>query len=170
MARPLPGDYGVFYQPYIDLTHGSEIAMILKESLEPLQKWLQNLPEEKNHFAYATGKWTLGQVLQHMIDTERIFSTRALCIGRGEQQHLPGFDENDYAREGTTLHKSLSKLIEELLTIRRASIFLYEDLSVLGALNKTGIASQNKVSVNALGFIMLGHVAHHQKIIQERYF
>ncbi len=169
MPRPLPGDYGNFYQPYINLTTGTEVTTLLEDSLLPLKEWLENLPEGKATFAYAPGKWTLGQVLQHMIDTERIFSVRALCFGRGEQQSLPGFDENDYAGEGTTHHKSLKKLAEELLCIRQSTIFLYQDLKTLDVLNRKGIASGFSITVNALGYILAGHIIHHQNIINQRY-
>lgn len=169
MARPLPGDYGSFYQTYINLTSDSEIVTILEESMTPLMKWLDKLPQEKIGFAYAPDKWTLGQVLQHTIDTERIFSIRALCFGRGEKQELPGFDENDYAREGTTSHKSLKTLSAELLCVRQSSIFLFQDLKTLNTLDRSGTASSGHITVNALGYILAGHVLHHQHIVNQRY-
>ncbi len=169
MARPISGDYGSFYQTYIDLISDTEIVTILEESLTPLKIWLENLPQEKANFAYAPDKWTLGQVLQHMIDTERIFSLRALCFGRGEKQALPGFDENDYAREGTTSHKSLKTLSTELLCVRQATIFLFQDLKTLKTLDRSGIASSGHITVNALGYILAGHVLHHQNIVNQRY-
>ena len=104
-----------------------------------------------------------------MIDTERIFAYRALSIGRGEKQPLPGFDENSYADAAPAAHRKLKGLSEELLTLRKATIILYRSLDKEYSLQKTGVASGKNITVNALGFIMVGHVLHHVNIINERY-
>ncbi|MCU0374976.1 MAG: DinB family protein, partial [Chitinophagaceae bacterium] len=131
--------------------------------------WLSELPEDKLHYAYAEGKWTIAQVLQHMVDTERVFAYRAMCIGRGEAQALPGFDENSYAAAAPAAGRKLKGLSEELLTLRKASIILFRSLAKEGALNSTGTASGLPITVNALGFIMAGHVLHHRRVIKLRY-
>lgn len=169
MARPEAHEHGAFYQHYIELTTGNHPVEVLEQSMEPLQLWLQSLPEEKLHTAYAPGKWTLAQVLQHMIDTERVFAYRAMCIGRGEQQALPGFDENEYAAAAPAAGRKLKGLSEELMTLRKASIILFRSLDKQEVLHAMGTASGQPISVNALGFIMTGHVLHHINIVQERY-
>lgn len=169
MARPLASEYGAFYKHYIDLTTGENAVKVLEESMEPLVAWLASLPEEKLHYAYAPGKWTIAQVLQHMIDTERIFAYRAMCIGRGEKQALPGFDENAYADAAPAAGRKLKGLSEELITLRKASIILYRSLDKEQVLAHAGTASGLSISVNALAFIMAGHVLHHKQVILERY-
>jgi hypothetical protein len=169
MARPTTGEYGSFYQGYIDLVSGEDVVLVLEQSYEPLQQWLASLENGNLQHSYAPGKWTIAQVLQHMIDTERVFSYRAMCIGRGEQQALPGFDENAFADAAPASGRKWKGLTEELLTLRKATIILYRSLQKEGALNKIGTASAIPVSVNALGFMMAGHVLHHMNVIERKY-
>jgi len=169
MPRPLSGDFAPFYQGYVDHAKGENVVDILASSYEPLQTFLQELESKDLSYSYAPGKWTLAQLLQHMIDTERVFSYRAMCIGRGEKQGLPGFDENEFAAAAPAEGRKLKGLAEELLTLRKATIILFRSLDKENALNKTGIASGQPISVNALGFILVGHVLHHEFIINERY-
>lgn len=170
MARPQPGDYGKFYQNYIDLVNGDDVITALEDSMHSLQKWLDSLEGKDLSYSYAKGKWTLAQLLQHVIDTERVFAYRAMCIGRGEKQMLPGFDENEFAHAAPAAGRKLKGLTEELITLRKASIILFRSLSKENALDKRGIASENPVTVNALGFLLIGHVLHHQGIIEMKYF
>jgi len=169
MPRPTSTDYDIFYQPYVDKVQGDDVVALLEASLPQLEHWLQSLAGRDISFRYAPGKWTIGQVLQHMIDTERVFSYRAMSIGRGEKQPLPGFDEIKYADEAPATQRKLKGLSEELLILRKASIILYRSLEKENSLQKTGVASGNNITVNALGFIMVGHVLHHVNIINERY-
>ncbi|MCU0388920.1 MAG: DinB family protein [Chitinophagaceae bacterium] len=169
MARPQPGEFGSFYQVYIQKVQGDEVVAVLENSWKPLENWLSSLENVELQHAYAPGKWTIAQVLQHMIDTERVFAYRAMCIGRGEKQHLPGFDENEYAHAAPAANRKLKGLAEELLTLRKASIILFRSLDKENAISRTGTASGKMITVNALGFIMTGHVLHHIDIIKHRY-
>ena len=169
MPRPTEGEYGAFYKGYIDLVNGEDVLAALENSALPLESFLQSLRDVDLQQTYAPGKWSIGQLLQHMIDTERIFAYRALSIGRGEKQPLPGFDENSYADAAPAAHRKLKGLSEELLTLRKATIILYRSLDKEYSLQKTGVASGKNITVNALGFIMVGHVLHHVNIINERY-
>ena len=169
MPKPLPGEFAPFYQGYVDQVKGEDVVDILASSHEPLQFFLQQLENKDLSYSYAPGKWTLAQLLQHVIDTERVFAYRAMCISRGEKQGLPGFDENEYAAEAPSAGRKWKGLAEELLTLRKASIILFRSLEKENALNKTGTASGKSISVNALGFIMAGHVLHHINIIKDRY-
>lgn len=169
MPRPVEGEYGVFYKGYIELTTGDEVVALLEHTYDEMAAWLSQLPEEKLHYAYAEGKWTIAQVLQHMIDTERVFAYRAMCIGRGELQALPGFDENSYAAAAPAAGRKLKGLTEELLTLRKASIILFRSLAKVQALQRIGMASGLPISVNALGFILAGHVLHHRNVLEARY-
>jgi DinB superfamily len=169
MPRPIQGDFAVFYKGYIDLVQGDDVVQVLETSYEPLQEWLHSLENADLQFSYAPGKWTIAQLLQHVIDTERVFAYRAMCFGRGESQFLPGFDENSYAMAAPAAGRKLKGLSEELLTLRKASIILFRSLAKENVLHQKGTASGNPVTVNAIGFIMAGHVLHHINIIQERY-
>jgi hypothetical protein len=170
MPKPLPGDFAPFYQNYVDLAKGEDVVAVLESSFEPLQNFLQKLEDKDLSFSYAPGKWTLAQLLQHMIDTERVFAYRAMCIGRGEKQGLPGFDENEFAAAAPAVGRKLKGLAEELLTLRKASIILFRSIEKENALHKAGVASGKNITVNALGFIMVGHVLHHVHVINQLYF
>ncbi len=169
MPRPFPGDFAPFYQGYVDNVKGEDIVAVLESSFEPLQNFLLQLENKDLSHRYAPGKWTVAQLLQHVIDTERVFAYRAMCIGRGEKQELPGFDENEFAAAAPAANRKLKGLAEELLTLRKATIILFRSLEKENALDKTGTASGKSISVNALGFILAGHVLHHISIISDRY-
>ncbi|MCA0383827.1 MAG: DinB family protein [Bacteroidetes bacterium] len=170
MPLPVTGDYAPFYQTYVSYcaAHETDALDTLKGSLAEMEQWLRQIPETKKDFAYAPGKWTVAQLLQHMADTERVFAYRALAIARGEQQPLPGFDENAWANEAPAIHRSISSLVEELLQLRQLTITLFQSITPAQLLNK-GVASGQPITVNALAFIMVGHVRHHQRIYSERY-
>lgn len=117
---------------------------------------------------YAPGKWTAAQILQHCIDTERILAYRALCIGRGETQSLPGFDENAYAAAAPAT-RSISALMQEYVCVQQSSRYLFSSFSE-EVLSYSGTANGVAINVAALGFAILGHGLHHQRIFEERYF
>jgi uncharacterized damage-inducible protein DinB len=169
MPRPSIKEFAPFYQGYVELVKGEDAVKVLEESYLPIQNWLTSLEAAELEYAYAPGKWTIAQVLQHMIDTERVFAYRAMCIGRGEQQPLPGFDENAFAAAAPAAGRKLKGLAEELLTLRKATIILFRSLQKENVIEKTGIASGKSISVNALAFILAGHILHHIQIINERY-
>lgn len=168
MPRPLPGDYPPFYETYISLVPETDILQALSHSLQQIKLDLSYIGSDKSDYAYAPGKWTVKQVLQHAIDTERIFAYRALCIARGEQQSLPGFDENQYADEADVSRRHIKDLKEELLTVRLATIQLFQGLPE-PMLSRSGMANQKPISVLAIGYAAVGHWRHHASILQTRY-
>lgn len=119
-------------------------------------------------YAYAPGKWTVKKLLNHIVDTERIFIYRALCIARGDQTPLPGYDENDYAEAAQVGHRSLVDLAHEFQSVRSATLSLFNSFGEHELL-RTGIANGNAMSVNAIGFIIIGHALHHEVVARERY-
>ena len=169
MPRPQPSEYNHFYKAYIDRVEGDDAVKVLESSLTPLKNWLSGLDGKDLSYRYATGKWTIAQVLQHMIDSERVFSYRAMCIGRGEKQPLPGFDENEFADAAPAKERKLKGLAEELITLRKATIILFRSLAKENALENSGTASNHPISVNALAFILAGHMLHHINIVDTRY-
>lgn len=168
MPRPLASEFGRFYQGYIDRATGDNALQVLEESYAPLQQFLAEIPTGKADYAYAPGKWTIKQMLQHIIDTERIFAYRALCISRGEQQALPGFEENDYAANATAAGRTLPDLIDELLLVRKSIIVLFRHLTEED-LTRVGISNKHPLTANAVAFITVGHGLHHKAVLEERY-
>lgn len=118
---------------------------------------------------YGENKWTVKQILQHLIDTERIMLYRALCFARREKQALPGFDENEFAYHADARHRSLYQLLDEYKAVRQSGIFLLESMSEEDMLAK-GVAGDNEVSPLAIAFIIAGHAVHHMEVIRDRYF
>lgn len=168
MARPLPVDYPSYYDTYVKLVPEENILPALVYSLQQLKQDLSHIGLEKSSYAYADGKWTVKQLLQHAIDTERIFAYRALCISRGEEQSLPGFDENAYAGIAHAESRHLKDIKEEILTVRLSSIQLFQSFDT-EMLKRKGIASQKPVNVLSLGYIIIGHWRHHMGVLQDRY-
>ena len=161
-------EYAEYYFPYINAL--GEITLIeeLEISLHDFIHFVQNIPMDKFDYRYAEGKWTIKEIIQHIIDTERIFAYRALRISRNDKTPLPGFDENEYINNTAANDRGLQDLLTEFSAVRHSNIFLFKSLS-LEQLERTGIASNAGVSVRAIGFIMIGHQKHHQKVFEERY-
>lgn len=157
-----------FYHKYVNLVEEESATDALAKNTENVHKFLQQLPDDKWNFRYAEGKWSIKELIQHIIDAERIFSYRALCIARGETQSLPGFDENTYADASNADRRSKEELTDEFNAVRKATEALFQSFNE-EQLSKTGIANNNSITVNGIGFIVAGHVTHHLNILKERY-
>jgi hypothetical protein len=168
MPRPDLSRVPEYYHRYIAQTEGDDLNTILKKQAITFTNFLQNIPAAKQDYRYGPDKWTIKEVLQHIIDTERVFAFRALCISRGEQQPIPGFDEDEYAKNAHCTNRKWTDMIEEFQAIRRSTEFLFSSLNE-AQLENTGIASGKPVYVLGIGFITAGHVAHHEAILKERY-
>lgn len=166
--RPAKGDYGEYYQPYIDLVKGDDILRILVEQNMESQNILNSISESKGNYAYAEGKWTVKEVVGHMMDVERIFAYRALCIARGEIKPLPGMDQNEYVRNGGFNKRQLFDLVYEYRLVRESNILLFGSFEKQVLLNR-GNASSYDVTVLALMYMTAGHEKHHLNILLERY-
>jgi uncharacterized damage-inducible protein DinB len=166
--RPAKGDYGEYYQKYIDLVKGDDIFRILVEQNMDSQNVLNSFSESKGNYKYAEGKWTVKEVIGHMMDVERIFAYRALCIARGETNPLPGMDQDMYVYNGNFNKRQLFDLNYEYRLLRESNILLFGgfDKSVL---QNKGTASGYEVTVLALMFMTVGHEKHHLNVLMERY-
>ena len=159
-----------FYQNYIALVPAD--ATLLEalftgiNQLEALAATVVNLKKQK--FSYAAQKWTIQDVVLHLIDTERVFCYRAMCISRNDQTHFPGFDENKYVIGADANNRTFESLLEEFLTVRKATLVLFKNFTV-EQLMLLCTASNNQISVRAIGFIIAGHLSHHLNVIKERY-
>jgi uncharacterized damage-inducible protein DinB len=161
-------EYSPFYKGYIKQSVNRPIVEGLKLNLDHTLHFYNNIPFEKLDFRYADGKWTIKEILQHIIDTERIFSYRALRIARQDQTPLPGFEQDDYVLTANTNERSIESLINEYIAVRQATIELFDSFNNKMLLT-IGTASENPISVRAIGFIITGHENHHTTIIKERY-
>jgi hypothetical protein len=166
--RPEHGDYAEYYYRYIILVEGEDIVKVLENQLQSFENFYSSITEEQGNFGYADGKWTIKEVIGHVIDTERIMAYRALAIAREEKQSLPGFEQDDYVAIGNFTERNLEELINEYKTLRVSNIAMFKSFSD-EEFNRKGTASENKVSVIALAFIIAGHELHHLNILKERY-
>lgn len=167
-ARPAQDEHAPYYEKYTSLVPDGNIVEILKSQIATTLALLRNLDEEKANFRYAPDKWSIKEVLGHLIDAERIFTYRALRIARNDQTPLPGFEQDGYVPAGNFDARSLSDLLDEFACVRRASLYLFGNLSD-EAWSRLGTASDNPVSVRALAYITAGHELHHLNIVRERY-
>ncbi|MCF8406953.1 MAG: DinB family protein [Chitinophagaceae bacterium] len=168
MPRPSATEYGAFYQTYINYTSGKDYSILVQQYNERIIEAWNAIPTEKINFAYAPDKWTIKQMLQHVIDTERIFAYRALAIARKEPAALLGFDENEYAKNATASHRNWKEMIAEWKILRQSTNILFGSFTEED-LKQKGTASNLPISVNALGFIIFGHALHHLHVLKERY-
>lgn len=168
MNRPETGEYAPFYANYIALTKEEDGLEALKQSGILFERLLSSIPDEKATYCYAPGKWSINQVIQHVIDAELIFAYRALRIARGDKTPLPGFDENTYAIHSDANGKTLTNISDFFKQTRQMSIALFRSFEPETYVN-LGTASNVQVSVRALCFIISGHCIHHANILQQRY-
>ncbi|WP_192820851.1 DinB family protein [Rufibacter sp. LB8] len=166
---PAPGDYNPYFDNYISLVSSQEdIVKYLAEQPQKLQQLLGRVSASAADFAYEPGKWSIKQLLGHMNDTERIMAYRALCIARGEQVSLPGFDENLYVTNARFEDRALESLVTEHQAIRNATLALIKGLPP-EATARRGNANGHPITVSALVYIIAGHEQHHLNILKERY-
>lgn len=166
--RPVKGDYAEYYQPYIDLIQGDDIFRVLVEQNLESQNVLNSFPESKGNFSYAEGKWTVKEVIGHLMDTERVFAYRAMCIARGETKPLPSMEQDDYVKNGNFNNRQLFDLIYEYRLIRESNILLFGSFDKSVLKNK-GNVNGNITTVLAMIFMTAGHEKHHLNILMERY-
>ena len=161
-------EFAPFYASYVAQVPDGDLVEELEISVHDLIRFVQNIPMDKYDYRYAEGKWTIKDILQHLMDSERIFAYRALRIARNDKTSLPGFDENEFANNAGGDERSIRDLLTELALVRQATIHLFKTLNE-EALARIGTASGFSVSVRALGVIIIGHQKHHQKVFEERY-
>ncbi len=170
MKRFAPNEFNPYFAIYIEpaVTRNLDIVPLLEQGFKETNDFFNNIPAHKECYAYAEQKWTIREILQHLIDTERIFSYRALCIARNDKTNLPGFDENDFARNSKANKRTMPELTEEFKAVRHATLSLFKSFETEDW-TKAGMAGNSEISVRAIGFILAGHAIHHERIIKERY-
>jgi hypothetical protein len=168
IARPSENEYASYYSNYISLISESDILSVLTMQIEEIAHLVKSVKPEQETYRYAPNKWSIREVLGHMIDCERVFGYRAFCISRGETTPLPSFDDNVYVVQSNYNTRKLQDIIIEFSIVRKSN------LEFLCQLNdkewiRLGTASNNPVSVRALSFIMAGHVRHHINVLHGSY-
>ncbi len=168
MPWPKENEYTPSYADYLMNLEDVEIIEFQKDQLKKIKQLFDSINEEKGNYAYAEGKWTVKEVLGHLVDTERILAYRALSFARGEKQILPGFEHDDYVKEGFFENRTIKDLLNEFTSLREANILMFKSFSD-EVLMRRGNANNHELTVNAFQYIIPGHVDHHLKILMEKY-
>jgi hypothetical protein len=168
MARPDLSRVPGWYHSYINQVQENDLMKAMKTQTVSFIKFLKKLPAEKRNYRYAKNKWTIKELLQHIIDAERIFAYRALCFARNDTTPLPGFDENSYAGNAKTAKRDWYDMLEEFKALRKSNELLFGSFDKKQS-DSTGTACGKPVYVLAIGFIIVGHINHHVNVIKERY-
>lgn len=168
MYKPESTEYAPYYERYISLVGEDDIRDAFAAQPDELRSALSGVGDSNGSFAYANGKWTIKQLLSHIIDGERIFGYRMLRISRGDKTPIEGFEQDDYIETSNANNRSFQDLLDEFDHERKANVLLLNNLDET-ALRRVGTASDNPVSARAIANIMTGHVRHHLSILKERY-
>lgn len=168
MTKPDLDAIPVFYRGYVENVKDMDVIEALTQSSKVALNIFRGIPEDMGGHRYDKGKWSIKELLNHMMDAERIFAYRALRFSRNDKTHLSGFEENDYAPLANAHSRTISQLTNEMERLRQTTIDLYLSFSP-EMLKHEGFANNNKLSVINIGYVIAGHETHHRKIISERY-
>lgn len=166
--KPEAGSYPAYFDNYIKYVTQEQVMDAFNQTWTEISNTISGISEEQANYAYAEGKWTIKQVLIHMIDTERIFAYRALRFARKDPQQLLPYEEDLYAATAELTNRNLKDLMEEFDIVRKSSICLFKSFSDNTLLN-AGKTAAGEITVLALGFTICGHALHHLKVLKERY-
>jgi hypothetical protein len=156
------------FKGYIAKAEDIDVVKAIRRNSKELRKLLKNIPHKKRSYAYAEGKWTIKEVIQHIIDAERVFVYRALTFARGDQSPLPGFDENKWAVAANKGNRKWDDVVEEFKILRASTESFFESLGDQELLS-TGTANNNPANALAMGYVVAGHAKHHIDVLIERY-
>lgn len=168
LTRPTAGDYADYFQGYIDRVPEGDVLAILPTQCTRMQQLLGNSSEQQGNFSYAPGKWSVKRLVLHLADGERMFCYRAMCLARGDEQPMPGFDEKVYAANDGSNDRTLASIVDEYASVRAATVTLFAGFGP-DAWARRGIANGSPVTTASLPWIIAGHDVHHFTMLQERY-
>jgi len=166
--RPDEREYNPEFGKYVTLVPAGDVVAVLGSQIEETLELLRSVPEERGRFRYAPGKWSVKELVGHLIDSERIFSYRALTFARDDRTALPGYEQDDYIRGGSFDDVPLDRLAAEFASVRQATVFLFKHLDD-EAWARRGLANDNEVTVRALAHIIAGHELHHRRVLRDKY-
>jgi len=167
-AKPQANEYAEYYGRYVSLVPEGDIVDTLSAQLGETLALLRSIPESRAGHAYGPGKWTIRQLVGHVIDGERVFSYRALAIARGDRANLPSMEQDEYMEHARFDERTLESLCEEFEHLRRANILMMRGFDA-DAWARRGVASDNEVTVLALAFVIAGHELHHVNVLRAKY-
>jgi hypothetical protein len=168
MTRPQSTEAASYYFNYIDLITSDEIVPVMESQMDETLRFLEGISQEQSLTSYAPGKWTIRELLNHVNDGERIFLGRAVWFARGFQDPLPSFEQDVAVQAAKANQTPWSELVEEFRTVRLSTLSFFKHLPD-EAWSRSGVASDNPVSVRAIAYIIAGHVAHHTQVLTEKY-
>lgn len=168
LTRPAPTEHHAYFAGYISLVPDGDFFANMESQARESARMLRSVSEEKSQFRYAPGKWTIRELLGHLIDSERVFMYRALTFARSDPTNLPSFDENMWAKASNAAGRSMKELIAEFEAVRAATLAMLRGFTE-EQFARSGIANNNQVSVRALAYITAGHERHHIRILREKY-
>lgn len=166
--KPESGEYAPYYDRYISRVPPGDILTILEEQMENTMGFCADIDEEKAGYRYGEGKWSLKEVVGHIVDTERILAYRAFRFARKDETPLPGFEQDDYVKHSNYRERTLQNILKEFRAVRNSTIALFGNFDD-AVWTYQGVASGFNISVRALAYILAGHELHHRKILEERY-
>jgi DinB superfamily len=167
-VRPQTDEYAEFYSGYISKVPGEDPLAFLEQQLESAVTWLRGVADASGDLRYEPGKWSVKEVIGHIIDTERVFAYRALVFARGDRTPLPGFDQDPWAQHANYANVPMRDITAEFEAVRRATILLFRQLDS-EAWSRRGIGNNKEMTVRAVAFIIGGHTQHHLDILKARY-
>ena len=167
-TRPHPDEYDVAFERYVSRVPETDILAALERQPVELSAALAAVPAEREEYRYAPGKWTIRSVVGHVVDAERVFGYRALCVARGDTAALPGFEQNDYAANAGSDRRTLASLAAEFASLRASHVLMLQNVDE-SAWMRVGRANGLPVTPRALAYILVGHVRHHAAVLKEKY-
>jgi uncharacterized damage-inducible protein DinB len=168
IRRPQPGEYDLYYDRYLAGVPDGDIFQLLERGIEKLAILFEELTEEQAGYRYAADKWSIKEVVVHLIDVERVFTYRALRFSRNDATPLPGFEQDDFVRESEAAGRTLRALMQEYRAVRAATLALFRGMSE-AMLSRSGVANRTEMTVRAVPWILVGHERHHVEILKQRY-
>lgn len=168
IPKPGPSDYPAYVSPYIATVPDGAVLDLMEEQTEEIGRFFGRLTPEEADYRYAPDKWSVKEILGHLIDGERVFSYRALRFARNDSTDLPGFDQDTYVAAGRFSDRSMQSLLDEFLPLRRSNTVLFRSFSE-EELNRSGTADGRSITVYALAYVLVGHVLHHRNVLRDKY-
>jgi hypothetical protein len=169
MQYPAPGEYNPYFEGYISLAGTADFSETYVLQTRIMENFLLDIPEDKHDYAYESGKWTIRELLQHIIDMERVMAFRALMIVRNDGSVAqPPVDENCFAEHADVSRRSFDSLYREFVALRQANLYFFDSLTDAES-TVSGLVSGFATTARALGYVIIGHALHHQRVIEERY-
>jgi hypothetical protein len=168
VARPQSEEYAEYFSGYIGKVPGADVLVFLQQQLESIARDIRGIDPAKGDFRYENGKWSVKELLGHIIDTERVFSYRALVFARNDSSGLPGFDQDPWARHANYANLSFNDIADEFECVRRSTLALFRHLDA-AAWDRMGVANNKKMTTRAAAYVIAGHTQHHMDILKARY-